>query len=685
MNYNDKVQELTQNFQHPCDAEVPAGYYRRVMFEKYNKDGSNKRPAIQEEWDTEVIPIGKRVFIKNPFGLKSDPVPVQTTTDPNTGAVTNPKDTCAGVWSDKIGYCFSSQKALEDYVKSIGSTLQSDNNWYGADLSKSNLFKDKNELSMYKLENTGAIWKTSGYKVDARTCMRYDDATGAATLIDFNGTGTSRSAYLKHYEGDHPCTYVGMRVNSDADITVPGKPESVKVDVTGLPLVYSAICLPVAFGFPYNNISQSILAAWNKTRAEFKVTFDGLSGLVQGTGDRIATMYDNLSVSMEELGQSALAFSQQALQLAWMEFQKIISTAMNIVGGGWDLIKQFLPAITIMGISVDIIDLCTKPGSLQTLVNAAKGKEQEFIDSVYAVIGSSYKYAIEYVKMTARDIVDAATDFYDWCWSQLQYAGVALCKLLGELAQIWSIPPEVPNPIWLAIKAVRELFGQIEPLDIIMSGNFPGFTSSDLYATVMEYVNKQREAVLAQVEALKQQLKEEYQNLVKLKEELAKEYRYYRQYLAGMWEQVKEETTKAKEAVIKFYEDKIKSSESSIKDKEEKRKSLLDSIKDVLKIGMEYLKTLPIMSTVNELLDLAGASIDSIVTMYENAETKVMSLYENFIDGSRSLKDICKTIYNQCCTLALSKVTQWVNKLLHILTLVIEYPLMNFCAPLFKY
>lgn len=682
MNYNEIVDDIVSNYQHPCDAEVPAGYYRRVKWEQYNTTLANRGPAINEEWLTEVIPLEKRVYDKNPFGFKSDPLPYPMGTDPE-GNPTDPSTTCGGIWSTKIGYCFATQQALKEYVESIGSTLQPDNNWYGADLSKKSLFKNSRELEMYRLENTGAIWTLSGPRIDKRTCMRYDANTQAATLIDFNGTGTSRSAYLKHYE-DQPCTYVGMRVNSNADTSIPGKPVSVDVDVGALPLVYAATCLPAAFGFPYNNISKSIMSAWNKTRHEFKVMFEGLPGLVQGAGDRIATMYDNLSVSMEELGQSALAYSQYALQLAWAEFTEIISAAMNIVGGGWNMIKRFLPAVTIAGVKVDILELCTDPNGVQKLKEQIPDTE-ESINAIYKTIGSSYDYSIEYVKMKGRDIVDALTDFYDWCWSNLQYAGVAMCKLLGELAQIWSIPPEVPNPVWSAIRAVRSIFSQIPPLDIIMSGNFPGFTSSELYTQCMNHVNQERERVLKLVDDIDKRIDQEYQNCIKLKQDLEEKKRKHEQYLRGMWERITAERTEKNEQDIQEADSKVKQSEDKIETDKKERNKLLDSINNILDMALEQLKKLPIMSTVNQLLDLAGASIDSILNVVTNIETGLSSLYEDFIDATRSLKDICKTIYNQCCTLALSKVTQWVNKLLSILSLVIQYPMMSFCAPLIKY
>lgn len=683
MNYNEIVDDILADYQHPCDAEVPQGSYRRVMWEKYNTTLAQKGPAVQEEWDTEIILITKRVYDKNPFGLKSEPLPVVMLSDPEGNPV-HPKDKCTGVWSDKIGHCFASQTELENYVRSIGSTLLPGNNWYGADLSKQSLFKHARELELYRLENTGAIWTEQGPKVDRRTCMRYSNDTKAVTLIDFNNVQNGRSAYLKHYD-DHskPCTYVGMKINTNPDLSIPGVPVAPSVSVDPLPTIYQAICIPAMFGFPYTNIAKSMIDSWNKTKFDYKISFD-LPGLTKGVGDRIATVYDNLSISMQELGNAVLASSQLALQLAFAKFKEIISTALNIVGGGWDMLKRFLPSVSILGVNVDILELCTDPNGVQKLKEQLPDTD-ECINSIYKVIGSAYDYSIEFIRVRARDIVDAITDLYDWAWANLQYAGVALCKLLGELAQIWSIPPEVPNPVWLAIRAVRELFKQIPPLDLIMSGNFPGFTASELYDFCMKRINEERERVLALVDSIKQRITDTYESMVELKKELAEKIRYYHQYLKGMWERVTEETTRLKEKEISDLESDIQNQATRIKDMTLERFNLLDSINNVYEMGLNFLKQMPIVQTINDLLGLAGVGIDDLMNVIQNVETGLSTLYENFVEGCRNLKDTCKTIYNQVCTLALSKVTQWVNKLLSILSLVLEYPMMSICAPLLAY
>lgn len=683
MNYNEKIDEMVQNFQHPCDAEVPAGSYRRVMWEKYNPNLTAKRPAVNEEWETEVIPISKRVYDKPPFGIKSDGLPYNIVTDPETGEIKDPSIQCTGVWSRKLGYCFGSQAELEQYVKDIGSTLLADNEWFGADLSKASLFKRTEELSMYKLENTGATWSSLGPRVDKRSCMLYNSATQAATSLDFDGYEDTRTAYMKHYE-DRPCTFVGMKVYPHADTSIPGLPVAILAIAAALPIV-AGPCLPITLGFPYNNVSAAMLEAWNKTRDSFKLVFDGLAGTAQGVGDRIATMYDDLSISMEELGNATLAMAQGALRLAFGEFMKVISAALNIVGGGWEMIKSFLPKVTIAGQTMDILTLCTSENGVQLIKTALKDAGTEVIDEIYSVIGSSYKYAIEYVKAKSRDIIDAITDLYDWMWTQLQMAGVALCKLLGELAQIWSMPPIVPNPVWAAILAVRNILTQIKPLDVILSGNFPGFTASDLYDQCMEYINEQREIVYAQVKMLEEkylQTYKEYQEKLRIYKEKVKRFN---QYKNDMWEHVKEETTKFYEEQIAELKEQVEQIKSLMDDISKQKDQLLEKVDDIFAMGMDYLKKLPLISQVNEFLGMVGVGIDDIINVVKNGRTGNSSLYEDFVDGARALKDSCKTIYNQISTLALSKVTQWVNKLLSIIGLYINFPEFSFCVPTFTY
>ncbi|WP_459566993.1 hypothetical protein, partial [Enterobacter hormaechei] len=83
-------------------------------------------------------------------------------TDPNTGQPT-------GILVPKIGYYFNTQAEIDAYITSIGATkINGGNDWYGADLSKSNLYKNPGELAMYKVENSGGYLSGTNPVCDAR-------------------------------------------------------------------------------------------------------------------------------------------------------------------------------------------------------------------------------------------------------------------------------------------------------------------------------------------------------------------------------------------------------------------------------------------------------------------------------------------------------------------------------------
>lgn len=88
---------------------------------------------------------------------------------------TNPDGT-PGVSTDilvtKIGYYFANQADIDAYITSIGATKLAGNDWYGADLSKANLFKNPGELAMYKVENSG------GYLLTSASPLRSANPTG---------------------------------------------------------------------------------------------------------------------------------------------------------------------------------------------------------------------------------------------------------------------------------------------------------------------------------------------------------------------------------------------------------------------------------------------------------------------------------------------------------------------------
>lgn len=691
MNYNEIIDDIVNNFEHPCDKEVPQGYYRRVKWELYNPNKEQKQPANREEWDTEIIKIGTRLYKQNPFGLKSDPVPDPPDAEGNTN-----QSKCTGLYSPKIGYCFSSQTELQNYVNSIGSELLPNNDWYGADLSKSNLFKTQYEKSIYEIENAGGTWGINGNRIDKRTMMMISN-DNKIVKINFNGLGNSRNAYLRHYE-DKPCTYVGIRLNTNPDLSIPPVPPVEPISIDGLPpeiysrralglMNRSAIgCIPVTAGYPYSDIGSAIVNAWGETRHTFKLYVDSLPSMTQKAEGYAATMYDHLSVSMEELGKIGLAIAQYTTQQAFMVFKSIISQAMNIVGGGWDMFKRFLPSISLMGISIDIEDIFTAPDGFQKLKDMLSGFSAEsIIESINSVIGTGYDYAVEYVKMYSRDLTDAISDLYDYFINMILNGCVAMANLLGRLAEIWAIPPELPNPVHTAIVAVNQLFKRIEPLSLILGGGFPNFTAQDIYQQVQEYVKSIIDSVRTQIDNALEQINDIYQRIKDSKQEVSKKKKELKQYLSGMREYIEDTTTEQYNNAV----EQAEQVEEDLKNQYETINStimnLKDSINDVLPIAIEKFKSLPIVDTVSKLLTLLGMGIDSFIETITNTTLDVETVYKNFVDATRTFKDMCVRIYNQVSTIALSKVTQWVNKLLQILGLNITFPEISLCIPYLKY
>lgn len=700
IDYQKIIDDTLKDYKHPCDAEIPAGYYRRVCFEKYSSD----YPAVGEEWETEFIKIGTQLYTKHPFGLKSSPLlPIVNPPDESgeEGSGTNK------ILVSKIGYYFNSQTEIDAYIDSIGATKLPGNDWYGADLNKSSLFKHPKELEMYKIENSGGVYSNKPMS-DKRQRIVYNKDTGAFTDIDFYWNG-SRIAYMRHVDDemniehkDVPCMYAGMRVSTNPDLSIPPIPETKPNEIGSLPeeFVYKRMidyrvavgCVPVVINFPYNDLSKSILSAWGTAKHSYKLFFDMLTGLPQKAGEYIDTMYTKLSMSAEEIGSAALALSQQVWQTAINEFKVIISAAMNIVGGAWDMIKRFLPKLSIMGVEIDILDLVFSSNAVQSLkdafdgiIESGKATVSEIIDTIYSTIGSSYTYFVETIKIYSRDLVDAITDLFDWCITMFQNGAVALCNLLGEIAQIWSMPPEVPNPLWSAILAVRKLFEKIPPLSIIIGGNFPGFTASDIYDFVQKEVKVFIQLAYEQINALRLKLVSVYNELEELYKQRKQAVIKMKEYLNWMYEHVTDEATAMYQKIIDEIDEKI----STVKKLYDGIQSMIEdyknSISDTLAIALEQLKKFPLIQQLNEFLSLCGASIESLFETIKNSVTGAESLYDNFVDGVRSFKDICKTIYNQISTLALSKVTQWVNKLLQLIGLNIIFPSLTLCIPVIKY
>lgn len=679
MNYYDKVDEVVGTVTSPCDDAVGPGEYRRVKWELYNPTGAFIQPGNGVEWDTEIIPLATHLYTQNPFGNKSETFP----------APPPPEDgTSQGIWCAKLGIFFITQLDLENYVESIGATLLPGNDWYGADLSKSVLYKTSIEYDMYRIENCGGVWTSQGPRMDPRTMIAV--TADYHMYVNFNGLGDSRRAYLKYYE-TKPCTYVGLVLNLDVDMSIPGTPIPGPVSIGSLPpeitgRARTISCVPFTAEFPYNGLTNAIMASWNTSRNSFKLYWDMLPGWPSSGGTDWEKFFDSgyskLSVAMEELGNSAVAMCQYVQQMAFLAFKDAISQVLNIVGGGWDLLKSFLPSITIMGMTIDLEDLCTSGDGVQKLKEAWKNFNlEETIQSIYSAIGSAYDYSVERVKMYSRDLIDAITDLYDWAWSQLLMAGVALSKLCVDLAQIWSMPPIVPNPVWSVITAVKEMMKQVKPLDMIMSGNFPGFTASDVYQMVMEKVDQKIDEAYAMIEALKTRALNLWNEIKLKKQEVQKQAIEFKQYLSGMYEKVTDELTAQKEAALAQAEaalELLKNKYNQIKNSITESQT---SVSDVLDMALEEFKKLPIVAQMEELLGMLGATVDDIMVIYENSVTKAKSLYHEFTDGSRSMKDLCKSMYNQISTLSLSKVVQWINKMLGIFGLTIAFPSLSICIP----
>lgn len=687
MDYETIIDDIMQNFQHPCDAEIPAGSYRRIIWQGHTED----YPAVGVEWDTEIIPIGTHLYTQSPFGQKSDPLPVVNSpgTDPGTGAPT-------GILVDKIGYYFNTQQEIDDYITSIGATKLTGNDWYGADLSKANLYKNPGELALYKVENSGGYLLTSGPRCDQRIRQTYNDATGAFTGIDYYWNG-NRIAYMKHDDtGAHNCKYVGMVVNTNADTSIPPIPPALPSIYGALPSEISMMrsglgCVPATVGFAYTNISDAMLSAWNETRKSFKLVFDMLSGITKTGSGGISTMYDGLCIAMEEITAGALALSQQAWQAAMKVFRDILSSALNIVGGAWDMIKSFLPTVSILGVSINIYDLIFGDDSVQqlkdsfqALIDSGAQTYEATINAIYAAIGSAYNYTVEYVKAGARDLVDACSALFDWCITMFQNGCVALVDLYGRMMQIWAMPPTVPNPLWSAVLAIRNIMMQIKPLDIILGGNFPGFTAMDLYQLAQEKVKAFIDQSYEQIRGYYEQVQTLYSTLTAQTQERDSIKRKFDQYLNWMWEPVTDAATAAYQAALDAANEAIEQTKALIAGIKAQIAALQDAMKDTYSLAMEELKKLPMMQQINEFLGYCGVAFDDLLKSYDNAVTGAKSLYKNFVDSSRSFKDTCKVIYNQICTLALSKVTQYVNKLLSLIGLAIAFGSINICVPMIQ-
>lgn len=689
MNYLEKVNELVYNFVHPCDAEVPAGYYRRVKWEKYNPNKEQIMPAPGVEWDTEVIPIGKQVFTEAPF-QKSTPFPEPPPEGGNGSNSREAQEPATGIWCSKLGIYFTDTVALSDYIESIGATELPGQDWYGADIYKSALFKTQFEHSMYLAENAGGTWKGLLLPpvIDRRTMMEI--SADYVLSINFYGIKNERSAYLKHYE-DKPCTFVGFQFNSDVDSSTPPSPVPTEpFSISPLPPEFwgrarAIDCIPFEGKFPYSDLSKAILAAWNESSDSAKLYWQKLKGLTSGDSNwSLSTMYQKLSSSMQELGQAALAMGQDVLLTAWNTFMEVMTAGLGIVGGAWDVIKSFLPSVIINGESIDIQKLCTE-GVDYLQKKWEVFSFEETINQIYSAIGSSYEYAKEKVKIYAKDLSDAFQELYTWAWQQLMSAGTALSLFLTELTMKLFEKPS-GNPLYKLAEMFKNMFlSAVKPLDKILSGTCPGFKPSDIYKMVMDKVQELKEAAYKKVQELEAMAIEQWQIVTEHYNDYKKQLMDLNDYIAGVYGSMKEEIIRQKEEAVanaKALWENAKALWERLKSDSDAEKF---SVKDILSLAYDELMKLPIISVFNEFLGYIGTSVEQIMELYELAEGKVKSLYKKFSEGSGDIKQIIREIYNKISSLALSVTTQVVNKVLGLLGLTIEFSAVSMCIPVLHY
>lgn len=160
--------------------------------------------------------------------------------------------------------------------------------------------------------------------------------------------------------------------------------------------------------------------------------------------------------------------------------------------------------------------------------------------------------------------------------------------------------------------------------------------------------------------------------------------RKFDQYLNWMWGEVTDAATAAYQAALDAANAAIAQTKALYEGVKAQIASLQDAMSDTYSMAMEELKKLPIMAQINEFLGFCGIAFDDLLSTYENAVTGAKSLYKSFVDSSRSFKDTCKVIYNQICTLALSKITQYVNKLLSLIGMAINFGSISICVPMIQ-
>ena len=718
----------------PCDQVVSESQYRRTKWELYNPDKTvgvmppkfANGMLAPDGWETEVIEKTKRVYDKYPFNsLPPDyiapinPWPDDPGTDPITGLpLPTPPSTCSlsgGVYSYKIYHCFDSQQDLIDYVTSIGSTYYSDSitgGWYGADLSKSHLFKNPSlEIPMYKAENSGGVYSNGIIYSDERLLqydIKYDTTSGDPIQLEglyavdiIGGRGNNRNDYLTRTvmndSESGKCFVMGVQLyppdGTEGQLPpVPAPtPPPVEVPILNMPSAYtrSLSSIPVTVQFPYANlpsavlkgIGQSMFTTINNSSIDISVftslPFPGL-GMTQYPDETFGqTINRHLGDAMNEAKQFAISLPTAVRVAVLNAVRGMVEPVLSLVGGAWDLIKSLVPSISILGVVIDLVELVFEsPNPVQYLMDKFhemidNGIQtiEEVINAIYTTVGSAYDYFNEIYTSPRKDLTDAVQTLWDWIVMKVELGFVGLMNYLGKLAQIFTIPPTPPpNPIFLAIVAVNQIFGTVYGgiLQKMISGEFPGFTAMDIYNLMMAKVNEIVKEVQAQIAALYDQLQMLKKQIADIKTKIQEAQLKKEKGIEG----AEEEQDGLYEQLQNYINEKV--------DIQAAINTLQESIKDKWKILLEYVHDLPIVSTINDILSLMGMTIDNLIDLVENGYNKSTAAASSFKD---EVKQWCQTIMNQISTFAVTFVTEWVNKIIKLLGAMIVFPPITIYIP----
>jgi len=717
----------------PCELVLGPNEYRRTLWENYNP---SKTPGVfpptftsgmtpDNGWETEIRNKYDRVYDIYPFSsLPSYYVPPSSNpTDSQQCSITG------GVWCEKIKHCFDSQQDLEDYVASIGSTYYSNSitgGWYGADISLSNLYINPSlELPMYKAENSGGLYSDGNIYSDERL-LQYDVAYSADSngnsistnleglyAIDvIGGRGSNRNSQITKAvinDSSSGKCYVfsialGTPTGNEGDLPPLPSPTPAPVVVPILTMpnaeTYSgnnSVCIPIPF--PYaslpsavlEGIGQSMFTTIDQSSIDMSLftsfEFPGL-GVPEYPDETFGeTMNRYLGDAMNEAKQFAISLPTAIRTAVINALKAQVEPILSLIGGAWDLIKSLVPPITILGVEIDLIYLVFEAENpVQYLSNAfyqiidnGTQKIEDVITAIYQAIGSAYDYANELYTSPRKDLNDSLQTLWDWIVMKVEMGYVGLMGYLGELAEIFTIPPPL-NPINLAIRAVNQIFNTVYDglLAKIVSGEFPGFTAMDIYDLMMEQVNTIIEQVNAQITVLLDQLEAIKNQIANLGPQLQE---LQLQIEQGVKQGVDDAEEQYEQLVAQY--DALKAQLDSYMNQESDTQStidsLLDSISDKWELLLAYVNDLPIMATINDLLSMMGLAADDLINLVENSYNQATAAASSFKD---EVKQWCQTIMDQVATFCVTFVTEWVNRITSLLGFVLTFPTFTICIPI---